>query len=143
MQTPGLTAGHAPFIENARSRGELYIDQIYDLYTEENQESWRRLYDRIQPRWERYANERFLKGIEALRLPPDRIPRLVEVNRILEPLTGFQAKAVSGYVPGYLFFDCLRRREFPTTITINLVHCKRSRWRVTQVLADVAKAIVV
>jgi phenylalanine-4-hydroxylase len=92
MQTPGLTAGHAPFIEDARSRGELYIDQIYDLYTEENQESWRRLYDRIQPRWERYANERFLKGIQALRLPPDRIPRLAEVNRILEPLTGFQQR---------------------------------------------------
>jgi len=25
---------------------------------------------------------------------------------------------VSGYVPAALFFDCLRRREFPTTITI-------------------------
>ena len=33
-------------------------------------------------------------------------------------MAGFQAKAVSGYVPGFLFFDCLRRREFPTTITI-------------------------
>ena len=40
------------------------------------------------------------------------------INRRLQPLTGFQAKAVSGYVPGFLFFDCLRRREFPTTITI-------------------------
>jgi phenylalanine-4-hydroxylase len=113
-----LTTGHAAFVEEARSRGELYIDQVYDLYSEENQESWRRLYARIQPRWERYANDRFLAGIEALRLPADRIPRLAEVNRVLEPLTGFQARAVSGYVPGYLFFDCLRRREFPTTITI-------------------------
>ena len=25
---------------------------------------------------------------------------------------------MSGYVPGFIFFDCLRRREFPTTITI-------------------------
>jgi len=33
-------------------------------------------------------------------------------------MTGFQAKPVSGYVPAFLFFDCLRRREFPTTITI-------------------------
>jgi phenylalanine-4-hydroxylase len=40
------------------------------------------------------------------------------VNRFLHPLTGFRAKAVSGYVPSYLFFDCLRNREFPTTITI-------------------------
>src|SRR5207302_2673050 len=49
---------------------------------------------------------------------PGQIPRLSEINHKLKPLTGFQAKAVSGYVPGFLFFDCLRRREFPTTITI-------------------------
>ena len=40
------------------------------------------------------------------------------MNRFLSPLTGFKARAVSGYVPAFLFFDCLRRREFPTTITI-------------------------
>src|SRR6185436_16356373 len=39
-------------------------------------------------------------------------------NQFLCPLTGFKAKAVSGYVPAFLFFDCLRNREFPTTITI-------------------------
>jgi phenylalanine-4-hydroxylase len=72
----------------------------------------------MQPRWERYANEHFRNGIEALQLPAGRIPRLCEINARLQPLTGFQAKAVSGYVPGFLFFDCLRRREFPTTITI-------------------------
>jgi phenylalanine-4-hydroxylase len=114
----GLTTGHAPFVEEARSRGELYIEQRYELYSDQNHESWQRLFARIRPRWERYANERFLTGIEVLRLPPDRIPRLPDVNRVLEPLTGFQARAVSGYVPSFLFFDCLRRREFPTTITI-------------------------
>src|SRR5437764_2170603 len=115
---PGLTTGDAPFVEQARDRGELYITQAYELYSEENQESWRRLHERIRPRWERYANDHFLHGIEALHLPSDRVPRLVEINRRLQPLTGFQAKPVSGYVPGFLFFDCLRRREFPTTITI-------------------------
>jgi phenylalanine-4-hydroxylase len=114
----GLTTGHAPFVEEARERGELYITQAYELYSEENHESWRRLFARIRPRWERYANDRFLRGIAALDLPADRVPGLSEVNRRLEPLTGFQAKPVSGYVPGFLFFDCLRRREFPTTITI-------------------------
>jgi phenylalanine-4-hydroxylase len=53
-----------------------------------------------------------------LKLPADRIPRLDDVNALLKPLTGFHAQPVSGYVPGFLFFDCLRRREFPTTITI-------------------------
>jgi phenylalanine-4-hydroxylase len=118
LVSPGLTTGHAPFVEEARNRGDLYISQPYELYSEENHEAWRRLFRRIRPRWERYANDHFLQGIEKLQLPPDRIPRLSEVNQRLQPLTGFQAKPVSGYVPGFLFFDCLRRREFPTTITI-------------------------
>ncbi len=116
--TTGLTTGRAPFVEEARQRGQLYIEQRYELYSEENHESWTRLFARMQPRWRQYANPHFLNGIQALHLPPDRVPRLSEVNRALEPLTGFQAKAVSGYVPSFLFFDCLRRREFPTTITI-------------------------
>jgi len=114
----GLTTGHAPFVEQARNRGELYITQAYDLYSEENHEAWKLLYERLRPRWERYANSHFLHGVEALALPRDRVPRLSEINRRLQPLTGFQTKPVSGYVPGFLFFDCLRRREFPTTITI-------------------------
>jgi phenylalanine-4-hydroxylase len=117
----GLTTGNAPFVEEARNRGELYIQQIYELYSEENHEAWRRLYARMRPRWEQYANDHFLAGLQALNLPADRVPRLSEVNLRLQPLTGFQAKPVSGYVPGFLFFDCLRRREFPTTITIRPV----------------------
>jgi phenylalanine-4-hydroxylase len=116
--TAGLTTGNAPFVEEARTRGELSIRQAYEQYSEENQEAWRKLFARIQPRWERYANDAFRAGVEALHLPADRIPHLFEINARLQPLTGFQAKPVSGYVPGFLFFDCLRRREFPTTITI-------------------------
>src|SRR5205085_5093184 len=104
----------APFIEQARSHGQLYIHQPYELYSEENHEAWRKLYSRMLPRWGRHANSHFLDGIRALRLDPERVPRLEEVNRFLKPLTGFQAKPVSGYIPAFLFFDCLRRRNFPT-----------------------------
>lgn len=118
ITVPGLTTGNAPFVEEAKHRGELYIHQPYEQYSEQNHESWRRLFARIRPRWERYANDVFLKGVESLNLPADRLPRLEEINRRLQPLTGFQARPVSGYVPSFLFFDCLRRREFPTTVTI-------------------------
>ncbi len=114
----GLTTNQAPFIEEARRHGEIYIRQPYELYSAENHEAWRRLYSRMRPRWEKYANEHFLEGIRSLCLSPQRVPRLDEVNRFLRPLTGFQARAVSGYVPAFLFFDCLRNREFPTTVTI-------------------------
>ncbi|MCU1262901.1 MAG: Phenylalanine 4-hydroxylase [Bryobacterales bacterium] len=99
-------------------RSELFIHQPYDSYSEGNHETWRRLYARMQPRWHRYANEHFLRGVESLCFDPERVPRLDNVNRFLRPLTGFQAKAVSGYIPAFLFFDCLRNRAFPTTVTI-------------------------
>jgi phenylalanine-4-hydroxylase len=114
----GLTTTQAPFIEEAIQRGKLFIHQPYELYSEDNQEAWRQLWHRLLPLWQKYANGRFLEGLKILALNPDQIPNLEEVNHILEPLTGFQARAVSGYVPGYLFFDSLKERIFPTTITI-------------------------
>ncbi|MBN9503092.1 MAG: phenylalanine 4-monooxygenase [Armatimonadetes bacterium 55-13] len=114
----GLTTTQASFIEDAQKNGQLYIYQPYDLYSEENHTAWKKLFARMEPRWKRYANEHFLKGIASLCLDPERVPRLEDVNEFLCPLTGFQAKAVSGYVPAFQFFDCLRNRAFPTTITI-------------------------
>jgi phenylalanine-4-hydroxylase len=118
MVGSGLTTTRAPFIEAAKAHGELFISQPYELYSEENQDTWRRLYARIKPRWERYAHQKFMEGVNNLALDPDAIPHLEDINKFLEPLSGFSAKAVSGYIPAYLFFDSLRTREFPTTITI-------------------------
>lgn len=116
--TADLTTNRAPFIESAREHGELFIHQPYERYSEANQESWRQLYAALLPKWRRHAHPKFLEGLDKLALNPQRIPRLEDVNRFLEPLSAFSSRAVSGYVPAYLFFDCLRRREFPTTITI-------------------------
>jgi phenylalanine-4-hydroxylase len=114
----GLTTGKAPFIEHARATGQLYIEQPYDLYSEANHATWQALMNRMKERWARYANPRFLQGLEVLQLDWQRIPRLEDINRFMAPRTGFRAKAVSGYVPAYRFFACLKEREFPTTITI-------------------------
>jgi phenylalanine-4-hydroxylase len=114
----GLTTTKAPFIEQAQEEGRLYIHQPYELYSEANHDAWRKLFARMEDRWRRYANPRFIQGIDSLCLNPDRVPRLEDVNRFLSPLTGFKAKAVSGYIPSFLFFNSLRDREFPTTITI-------------------------
>lgn len=118
MTAKGLTTNHAPFIEDVRAHHEIYIQQPYELYTDENQETWRRLYARIKPKWEKYANPKFMQGVENLALDPNAVPRLSDINKFLSPLSGFSARAVSGYVPAFVFFDCLRNRAFPTTITI-------------------------
>src|ERR1044072_5151782 len=102
VESPGLTTKQAPFIEQAQASGEIFIHQPYDLYSGENHEAWRRLFARMTPRWERYANDHFLHGIASLCLDPQRVPRLDDVNAFLAPLTGFRAKAVSGYVPAFV-----------------------------------------
>lgn len=115
---PGLTTTQSPFIEDQQAKGNLYIFQPYDLYSEENHSAWQKLFARMEPRWRRYGNQHFQAGIDALCLNPNRVPNLDDVNTFLSPLTGFKAKPVSGYIPAFIFFDCLRNREFPTTITI-------------------------
>jgi phenylalanine-4-hydroxylase len=104
----------------ATPANHLWTEQPY--YSAENHETWRRLYQRMLPRWEHYANRHFLGGVECLSLPSDRIPRLSEVNHFLKLRTGFEARPVAGYVPAFAFFDCLRNRIFPTTVTIRPAH---------------------
>jgi phenylalanine-4-hydroxylase len=115
---PGLTTTKAALIEAARDAGRSFIEQPYELYSEDNHATWRRLYARMRPRWERFANRKFMQGVESLALDPNAVPRIADVNAFLCPLSGFSARPVAGYIPAYLFFDSLRQRAFPTTITI-------------------------
>ena len=87
-------------------------------YTTAEHQIWKRLYTRLEPCWERYANPAFLEGQAKLALEADRIPELWEVNSRLAPLTGFRAVPVEGYIPAVEFFDHLRMREFPTVTAI-------------------------
>ncbi len=59
----GLTTTEAAFIEEAREQGQLYIHQPYELYSAENHAAWRSLYSRMKSKWQRYANQHFLRGI--------------------------------------------------------------------------------
>ena len=98
-----------------------YIDQNYAGYTEENQETWRTLYDRQMAYLADHASDVYLSGARNIKLVRDHIPYLSgpqSVNTFLMPLTGWQSKAVPGYLPAKAFFACLARREFPTTIVI-------------------------
>ena len=100
---------------------KAYIDQNYAGYTEENQETWRILYDRQMSYLADHASNVYLSGARSIKLVRDWIPYLEgpkSVNTFLQPLTGWQSKAVPGYLPAKAFFACLARREFPTTIVI-------------------------
>lgn len=100
---------------------KMYIDQRYDGYSAENQETWRILYDRQMEFLESRASTVYLEGARAINLVRDHLPYLEgskSINNFLEKLTGWQSRAVPGYLPAKAFFACLARRDFPTTIVI-------------------------
>ena len=100
---------------------KMYIAQRYEGYTEENQETWRQLYDQQAEFLAERASNVYLDGAKAINLVRDHIPYLDgerSINTFLGKLTGWQSKSVPGYLPAKAFFACLSRREFPTTIVI-------------------------
>ncbi|MEM9065497.1 MAG: phenylalanine 4-monooxygenase [Planctomycetota bacterium] len=110
----------------------FYVTQQYDKYSDENHEVWSTLYMRRWTVLEQQASNVFLAGLRAINLVSDRVPLLFGetkdpydsqrtvkgINEYLRPLTGWQSRAVPGYLPAKAFFSCLARREFPTTIVI-------------------------
>ncbi|MFG0252171.1 MAG: phenylalanine 4-monooxygenase [Phycisphaerales bacterium JB038] len=97
---------------------QLYIEQNYQGYTQENQETWTTLFDRQMEYLAAHASNVYLGGAKAINLRRDRIPPVKDINARLQPLTGWQSRPVPGYIPAKGFFACLSRREFPTTIVI-------------------------
>lgn len=100
---------------------QMYIEQRYAGYSEENQETWQLLYDQQMEFLADRASNVYLDGAKAINLVRDHIPHLdgdKSINTFLKQLTGWQSRAVPGYLPAKAFFACLAQRDFPTTIVI-------------------------
>src|SRR5271157_5864362 len=91
------------------------IEQDYAAYTTEQHGVWAELVRRRMPQLERHAAEEYLEGFEYLDLSYDRLPNLRALSAKLEPRTGWNTTAVSGFMPGPAFFEMLAARRFPTT----------------------------
>jgi phenylalanine-4-hydroxylase len=110
----------------------FYVTQHFDRYSAENHDVWKQLYERRWDKLAEQASNTFINGLKAINLVPDRVPLLFGtrpdpanpartvkgINEYLRPLTGWQSRAVPGYLPAKAFFACLAKREFPTTIVI-------------------------
>ncbi|MDZ4831214.1 MAG: phenylalanine 4-monooxygenase [Phycisphaerae bacterium] len=97
---------------------QIYITQGYEGYSAENQETWSTLFDRQMSYLADHASTTYLGGAKIINLCRDRIPPLSEINSRLKPLTGWQSRAVPGYLKPKAFFACLAQRDFPTTVVI-------------------------
>ncbi|MEP6507671.1 MAG: phenylalanine 4-monooxygenase, partial [Gemmatimonadales bacterium] len=94
------------------------VTQNWSRYTSADHEVWQTLFAKRMEQLETTASRIFLDGASIIGLAPSEIPDLREVNRRLEPRTGWNAVAVGGFLPAKEFFASLSRRRFPTTVTI-------------------------
>src|SRR5436305_224062 len=94
------------------------VQQDPAAYTAENHAVWKLLFARRMEHLHNVGSRAFLNGIESIGLTADRVPGLDAMNRRLEPITGWRAVAVSGFLEPTLFFQCLAERRFPTTVIV-------------------------
>ena len=86
------------------------IQQEYSSYTEEQHSIWAELVGRVLPELEKHAAQEYLDGFQIIGLKRDRLPNLAEVNTRLQPRTGWNSTAVSGFLPSQAFFEMLALR---------------------------------
>lgn len=96
----------------------LFVEHLYAGYDAQDQETWQLLVDRQMVWLEKHAATAFLTGLTRLALSRECIPELGALSGRLLAQTGWQSRAVPGYLPPRAFFACMARRMFPTTVAI-------------------------
>jgi phenylalanine-4-hydroxylase len=131
MDTPRSTASHAtvnqgvapvtygqgdrpPRGDYSRAGADYTCKQDWVRYTDTDHDTYRRLFARQTAQLEGLACPEFIEAIAQLG-EPERIPRFDDVNRRLEPVTGWRIVAVPGLIPEEAFFSLLAQRRFPVT----------------------------
>jgi len=119
----GPTSATSPARDTRDSKPEtgsqsFFIEQRPGDYTRENHAVWKLLFNRRMEHLRKVGSRAFLNGIESIGLEPYLLPELKLMNARLEPITGWRAVAVSGFLEPTIFFQCLAERRFPTTVTV-------------------------
>jgi phenylalanine-4-hydroxylase len=87
-------------------------------YTGEENAVWRDLYARQKNLLPGRVCKAFLKGIDLLELPADRVPQLKEIDARLNEISGFGVAPVPALISPQRFFTLLAERKFPAATFI-------------------------
>jgi len=87
-------------------------------WSDEENQVWHDLVDRQLDIIPGRACDEYMKGLELLDLPKDRIPQLSELNEVLERETGWNVARVPALIPFDEFFRLLANKQFPAATFI-------------------------
>lgn len=99
-------------------KGTKYVAKIPDEngfihYTEDEHAVWNELITRQMPVVEKYASDEYLKALDRMDFPRDRIPQCNEVSDVLRKHTGWEVAPVPALIPFGEFFSLLANKRFP------------------------------
>lgn len=92
--------------------------QGFVSYSDEENNTWRYLYERQMTVLPGRACDEFMVGLQRLNLSADRIPQLPEVNLHLKSMTGWEVSPVAALISAREFFELLAQRRFPAATFI-------------------------
>lgn len=86
------------------------------VFTQEQHDIWKTLYDRQAPQVQKYACQIYLKGSENLKLPEDQIPSIQWLNERITPRTGWKTvRTTVRYSNAVEWYAHFARKEFLVT----------------------------
>lgn len=88
-------------------------EQGYVAWSEEENAIWHDLVTLQLSLVQKRACKEYLRGLELLNLPHDRVPQLPDINKILKRETGWQVVPVPALISFDRFFELLANRCFP------------------------------
>ena len=95
--------------------------QQYDLYTTEDFEVWRILFERQSALLQEHASPLYLQALAQIGFTADKIPHIESTNAILNRHTGWTLQVVPEIVPAKEFFELLANRIFPATCWLRTI----------------------
>jgi phenylalanine-4-hydroxylase len=111
------------FAEADMGKSSKYVAKVphatgHIHYTDEENAIWRDLITRQIPMLPGRACPHWIKALETMQLPLDRVPQIAELNAALEPHTGWNVWPVPALIPFTKFFSLLAERKFPVATFI-------------------------
>lgn len=92
------------------------MDQSYHLYSKQDQQMWKLLFERQMENLPQIASLDYLSGIEKVGFTASHIPNFVlETNPRLQVLTDWEVYVVPGLIPHQEFYTHLYNRQFPAS----------------------------
>ena len=113
LATEARPLSRAPQVASPSREGTPGRAVVAPTYFEEQHETWRHLCRMQAPVLSTRACEEYLTARERLDIDEDRIPSLVDLDRMLRLRTGWSLMRADGYIQPKWFFRLIAERCFP------------------------------